>query len=40
MFGLIVNEAQCELLFTSLMLGHADEACRLYTKELKKYITA
>lgn len=39
MLGLIVNEARCELLFTSLVLGHIEDARRLYTKELKKYIT-
>ncbi len=40
MIGLLVNEAECELIFTSLVLGKTDEARRLYTKELKRYITA
>lgn len=40
MLGLIVNEAQCELLFTQLILGNIEEAHNIYTKELKKYIIA
>ena len=38
MVKLLVNEAQCELLFVSLMLGRAEEARTLYTEELKKYV--
>lgn len=38
MVKLLVNEAQCELLFVSLMLGRAEEARTLYTEDLKKYI--
>lgn len=38
--GLLVKEAECELLLTSLLLGHTEQARKLYTKELKAYINA
>ncbi len=38
MVKLLANEAQCELLFVSLMLGRTEEARTLYTEDLKKYI--
>lgn len=40
MIGLLVKETECELIFTSLVIGDIAEARRLYTDELKKYITA
>ncbi len=40
MIGLLVKETECELVFTSLVLGDTAGARRLYTDELKKYIAS
>lgn len=38
LLGLLVREAECELLFTSLVTGRSQRAEALYTKELEEYI--
>lgn len=38
--GLLVKEAECELVYTALVTGRTNEARRLYTKELQTYVKA